>query len=280
MRLTRRVNEVRMKLVLIIVGSLGLLGLLGWLGLRLPPRSLPQAPLNPGEVSWTALPDDLPAPVARFYQELYGDELPVIDSAVVSGRGTMRVGGLTAPVRFRFTHATGADYRHHIEVMFFGLRVLTVHETFLDGAARLELPFGVSEGSQVDQGANLALWAEAVWMPSVWVTDPRVRWEAIDEHSALLVAPFGDREETFIARFDPDTGLLRLLESMRFKGADDELTTLWLNEVVTWVELDGWLLPRETALTWFDDGTPWARMTTEEVRYNADVRDYLRQRGP
>lgn len=269
-----------MKLVLIIVGSLGLLGLLGWLGLRLPPRSLPQAPLNPGEVSWTALPDDLPAPVARFYQELYGDELPVIDSAVVSGRGTMRVGGLTAPVRFRFAHATGEAYRHHIEVMFFGLRVLTVHETFLDGAARLELPFGVSEGSKVDQGANLALWAEAVWMPSVWVTDPRVRWEPIDEHSALLVVPFGDREERFVARFDPATGLLRLLESMRFKGADDELQTLWLNEVVTWEELDGWLLPRETALTWFDDGTPWARMTTEEVRYNADVRDYLHQRGP
>jgi hypothetical protein len=51
------------------------------------------------------------------------------------------------------------------------------------------------------------------------------------------VVPFGDEEETFVARSDPQTGLLRLLESVRFKGEDDHARTLWLNEVVYGLEL-------------------------------------------
>ncbi len=265
-----------MKVLAILITAPVLLAGVGWVGLQITPRPLPEPARSTAPPDTIPLPTDLPEPVDRFYRQVYGDEIPVIHSAVITGRGTMRVNGLTLPVRWRFTHASGHDYRHHIEATVFGARVLTVDETLVDGSARLELPFGVAEGPQVDQGANLALWAEAIWMPAVWLTDPRPRWEAADDHSALLHVPGPQGDEVFVARFAPDTGLITQFESMRFKGENATERTLWLNEAVVWGDLDGHLLPIETTVTWQDDGSPWARLTTEDIVYNTDVRAELR----
>jgi hypothetical protein len=79
-----------------------------------------------------------------------------------------------------------------------------VNEWYLNGRARLELPFGTVTGEpKVDQGANLALWGEeAFWLPSVLLAHHGVRWEAIDTTQVRLVVPFGSTEDEFTVTFE------------------------------------------------------------------------------
>jgi hypothetical protein len=270
-----------MKTLLIVLAVLAIIALLGWLGLQVRPRPFPPHAARTPELATVPLPAGLPAPVARYYRQLYGDRVPVIESAVISGRAIMSpVGGVKIPARFRFYHRAGHDYRHQFEMTWFGRAFGAGNEQYVDGQSRLVLPFGLSDqGPQIDQAANLSLWAEYVWAPAVLVTDPRVRWEPVDEETALLVVPFGAAEQTFVARFDPDSGRLHMLESMRYKDSKSVAKTLWLNESSNWRTVGDYEIPATGAVTWFDQGKPWAFFTVEEVVYNVDVSEYLRQEG-
>jgi hypothetical protein len=201
--------------------------------------------------------------VARFYRQTYGEQVPVIRTAVITGRGTLRLNGLTLPVRFRFTHDAGRSYRHYIEATIFGLPLLKVNEYYVNDQERMVFPWGVQEGNpRLDQGGNLGMWAEMLrWFPASLLTDPRVRWEAVDAETALLVVPFKEEQERFVVRFDPASGQIRYWEVMRYKDGNGD-KTLWVNGA------------------WFEDGRPWAAFDSEEVVYNVAVDTSFTASGP
>ena len=271
------------KYVIILIGALGAIAAAGWLGLRVKPKPFTAYAERTPALNTVALPAGLPAPVARYYETTIGDQIPVIESAMISGRGKLRIKGITFPARFRFTHIAGRGYRHYIEATLFGYPVMKVNEWFLDGKARMELPVGVIENEpKIDTAANLALWGESVfWLPSILVTDPRVCWEAIDDTAARLVVPLGegDGEDTFTVTFDPETGLLRTMEAMRYREATDEAKIPWRNEPLGWQTFHGIEVPSPATTTWLDEGTPWAVWTIEDVVYNVDVSEYIRAEG-
>ena len=270
-----------MRILLLIVFGLAALIVLGWLGLRVQPRSFsPHAERTPA-LKTVPLPASLPAPVERFVKTVYGDQIPVIETAVIKGRATMNV-GIAMPARFVFVHNAGKDYRHYFEVTWFGIPIMKVNERYIDGKSLFELPFATYDNdASTNQGANLAVWAEAAWFPSIWITDPRVRWAAVDDRTALMFVPFDDKEENFIMRFNPETGLLDSMEAMRYRDAGDQARKiLWITRSMPGPAIEGIPLSAVGSATWLDQGRPWAIFALEDAVYNVDVSQYIQQKGP
>ena len=271
-----------MKPFLIILSILAVVALLGWLGLQIKPKPFFAHPETTPELKTIPLPSDLPTPVERFYRTVYGDEIPVIETAVMKGRAFIAPFGVKLPARFVFVHNAGRDYRHYIEATWFGIPFMKVNEGYLDSESFFESPVGTYHNDpNTNQGANLAVWAEAGWFPSIWIADPRVRWQAVDDRTALLYVPFEDEEENFVVRFNPETGLIDTMEAMRFREAGVGKTkVLWITRNEPGQTIPGSLISAVGSATWMDQGKPWAVFTLEEVHYNVDVHEYIRQRGP
>jgi Family of unknown function (DUF6544) len=251
-------------------------------GLRMQPAPLPEysaASVDPAET--VPLPAGLPAPVERFYRLTYPDgKLPVYHTAVVSGRGTLRLAGVIFPTRYRFTHRTGYDYRHYFESTFYGYPVMKVNEQFIDGRGRLELPFGVVENNPaVNSAANQGLWAEMSVYPAAFLTDGRARWEAVDDSTARLHIPFGQSEQVFTVHFDAQTGRLLRMETLRAKDAKSGQIT-WTAGFTTEPAQNGRPATLLQTATWADEGSPWLALEPEDIVFNTNISDYIRQKGP
>jgi hypothetical protein len=261
-----------MKILYIVLLVLALLVLIGWLGLQVKPKPFSMPSLPTSAVRSVPLPDGMPKPVEQFYKTVYGEQIPVIDTIVITGRGRINPFGIWLPARFVFVHNTGRDYRHYFEATFFGLPFLRVNEGYIDSESFFESPMGTYYNDpNTNQSANLALWAEGGWFAAIWLTDPRVQWEAVDDNTALLHVPYEDQIETFTVHFNPETRLIDKSEVMRFKNPGDKEKILW----VTNTSEDG----RTSYATWMDVGKPWAELTLEQITFNMDVSSYIRERG-
>lgn len=272
-----------MKAITILLFIIVAIAFLGWLGLQIKPKLFQPYPEKSPELRTVPVPAGLPAPVERFYRTVYGGEVPVIETVVIKGRAVISPFGVKLPARFIFVHNAGKDYRHYIEATWFGIPLMKVNESYVDGNSHFEIPMvgALDNDPSIAQGANLAVWAEAVWFPSIWLTDARVHWEPVDDVTALLFVPFGDKEENFVVRFDPETGLLGGMEAMRFRDAGAQAKKiLWITQSLEGKYIEGTKISAIGSATWLDQGKPWAVFTLEEVDYNVDVSEYIRQKGP
>ncbi len=271
-----------MPILLIIFAVLvGILVVL-WLGLQVKPASFKPYPQPSTPLSTIPLPGGLPRPVDRFYRCVYGDNIPVVSTVVIKGRAVISPFRLKMQARFIFVHNAGKDYRHYIEATCFGLPIMKINESYIDGKSHFELPVGTFDNDpSINQGAILGLWAESAWFPAIFLTDDRVRWEAVDDRTALLFVPFGEGEENFVVRFDEATGLIDLMEAMRYRDAGPQAQKiLWITRNIPGRNIPASVISAIGSATWLDQGKPWAVFTLEEVDYNVDVSDYIRRKGP
>ena len=155
-------------------------------------------------------------------------------------------------------------------------------DAYLDGTGSLDITgllglLSISDrGEKIDQGQNLAMWAEAPFTtPSALVLDSRVRWEPIDDTSARLIFPFGEREEDSLRfEFDPETGLMTQMSGMRYRD-QEETKTPWRGEYSDWRTVRGIKVPHRLVGTWEDQEEPYIILDLEGAEYNIDVSEEI-----
>jgi Family of unknown function (DUF6544) len=262
------------KTILVGGNSLALLAGVAWLGLRVKPAPFPPHPERTPELDTSELPSELPEPVRKYFRATLSEKVPVIESAVVWGRADFKVGRLWTRMRFKGYYIPGREFRRDMEITWFGVPVLRGSDAYLGGEGSLEITGLLNTSSRAenfDQGQNLAMWAEAPFTtPSVLVLDSRLRWEPIDAHTARLVVPFGEREETLRVEFDPDSGFMRSMSGMRYRS-HEETKTAWHGEFSEWRTLHGIKVPHRNVAIWEDQGGPYGIFEIEGAEYNVDV---------
>jgi hypothetical protein len=260
--------------LLVFVGFLALFGLAA-LGTLLPARPYrahheksqpgPPTPLVPG----------LPAPVERHFRETLGQAPPRIETAVIWGRGRIQLRGLWLPMRFKAWYKPGRSFFRALEFTFYTRPFLRGNEYFLKGHGLFEIGGDSDTGPTVDQSQNLALWAEAVWAPSILVHPPAPQWEPVDDTTARLVIPFQEYEDSILAHFDPESGCMTHLSAMRYRSNSGEKEP-WRADLLEWKDYEGLSLPCKIAVAWGDPGSAWSYWDVDGVAFNVDVNEKLK----
>lgn len=253
-----------MKVAAIILCVLFLLVAVGYWGLHVAPKPFAPYPGATPEMRTVPVPGGLPAPVERFYKTTLGDRVPVVETAVITAHGHMRLFGLWLPHRMRIIHQAGQNYYTMIQPTFFGYPVVTLLDTYLNGVAHVDQPGFPDNHPKMNTASNLALWAESVDLPSIYLTDSRVRWEPIDATHARLVVPSPEGSDSFTVTFDEKTGQVAAMEALRWRNPDDTAKSRWKTAASGGVG----------KVTWNDEA-PWFDMQVEQVLLNVDVSQYF-----
>lgn len=260
-------------LVGVLLALVVLLAALVWLGLRARPAPFEAYPEESRQPETIPLPNGLPAPAERYYRTAHGDRVPVVHSVVITGRGRIRPFGAWLPARYRFTHDASQGYRHYIETTWFRLPFMKVNERYVDGKSLMELPWATDEGPKLEQAANIGMWAElSTVAPSVLLTDTRVRWEPVDDETAILMVPLGeDGTDRFTVRFDPQTSRIATMEALRYRDSESPARIPWIAAAEGAKTIGAAGTQASGSAAWSDQGEPWAHFEAEVVRWSTSA---------
>lgn len=265
-------------IAIILVVIIAILMIIVWLGFQIEPKSFSPHPEKTNDAGTVDVSPEVPEPVKRYYEAAAGSMVPVIKSAVVWGKAKFRINGIWMPVRFKAYYLPGQAFIRYLEVTWFGKTVLKVRDSYMNGEGVLKIEGLLNKretGEKIDQGQNLALWGESVFMPSVFFTNTSACWEIVDDKTVRLVIPYGQQNDSLDFKFDRKSGLISQICAMRYKGQNEEKTP-WRIDITEWMTSHYVKIPSRSSVTWEDEGSPWSYWTVEVVEYNVEISEMLK----
>lgn len=217
----------------------------------------------------------LPAPVERFVELALAARPPEVETVVLETDAWMRRPKLPPiPLAIRMSHRLGESFVHRIRVGRGSLSIPFGTDAFVEGRGLMQVGRSVQLGPTFDDGALIAMWGEALVFPTAWLHRTDVRWDAVDERTAVLVVS-GDRGDVpLTVRFDPRVGFPTSCEADRHKGSGPRVG--WCGRWSRWRPTRaGVFAPSRMDVQWADEDRPWLELWVTSIQPNGPVDDDL-----
>src|SRR5680860_782690 len=210
-RLAGSTKRRSMAVAAIVLGGLAAAGV----GFLIRPRR-EASPLQSVDAGRVRLRDDPPL-LLRAHLDPDGDGwVPRMDTHAIWSRPYMRRGPLPpVPLRMRSLARVGESCVNDIEMAWLGRPVLRVVDAFVEGHGITRIGTRSVIGEEIDQGANLFLWAEALLVPSAFGEGSTVAVEQVGTDEIRVTVPLGAGHDAAIVRFAE--GHPRRFSALRYK---------------------------------------------------------------
>lgn len=272
-----------MEILFILFVALLVVVLLGLAGLRIQPRVRKPELQAAEEAPRIPLPLDIPEPLRTYIKNQFGETIPQPTSVTVWGNGQMigpKLPGISnswIPMSWTLYLVPGQAFVWHTNLSWFGITFLRGGDELRKGHGRFMMGNTVLEKHNLDLSEDTILWLHSLlFAPTALLNDPRLRWEAVDEHSVRLIAPYAkDGTRAYKLCFDEQMQLIRI-ETQRTTTRDARVLDFQM-ETGPVVSLDeGIKIPGSMTAAWEND--PYQRYTIQGISYRMSIDEEI-ERG-
>jgi hypothetical protein len=220
---------------------------------------------------------ELPEPVRRSLQRSALVGRPVPGAVTVLQDGRIRSSAEAKWLRFKARETYTIDppgFTWRAALKIGGVTAGRATDTLAAGRGRMHVRLlGLKDiidatGPEMDQGSAMRWLNETMWFPAVWATDV-IRWQPIDDDSAIGSTTVGEQAVEAEFQFDPE-GRLIDFRADRHRAIDDGFEVRpWRTPITEHANFNGIRLPARGSGVWeLDDGDfEYIQIRVTDVRY-------------
>lgn len=263
-------NSIFIKIIKVLIIIVILLMATGWAGFKVEakPFSFKYDLLKTKTIPTSDV--IVPETLEKYVENIFSEDINQSLTSLVWGKAKINVKGLWMPGRFITYYIPGHGFFRYIEITWFGRPIIKGYDLYYDQVAEFSIAGQLETGETIEQGQNMALWAETIWTPMAFFTNKSIEWDDVNPYDVKLKIPFKESYDEISIHVDSKTGLIKTLRAMRFKGNSQEKVP-WEIDLLEWDEFSGVLIPSESSVKWADEEKPWSYWSIEGVLYNVKI---------
>lgn len=171
-------------------------------------------------------------------------------------------------MQMRTVARVGESFVNDIRMTWYGRPILNVIDAFAGGHGITKVGRSATVGDEIDQGANLFLWAEAVFVPSAFRSGSSARTDQLASDQIRLTVPFGSSHDEATVHFA--NGHPSRFSARRHKGVGTS-KIWWHVDYSDWYLSEEIWVPRHLEVKWEDEPRPWLSLEVDGFAANVEV---------